>query len=122
MANRLLVVDDEPGIRLLLNEFLTLEGFRVDLAKNGKHAIRILEEHANKYECVLTDIHMPGVDGISLGKFIFHNFPELPVIAITGNVDMKVLSALVRPYFTSIVAKPFDLYDVLSTVHDICSH
>jgi two-component system response regulator (stage 0 sporulation protein F) len=122
MKNRLLVVDDEPGIRLLLNEFLTMEGFRVDLAKDGEQALRILEVNASKYECILTDIHMPGIDGISLGKFIFHNFPELPVIAITGDVDMKVLSALVRPYFTSIVAKPFDLYDVLSTVRDVCSY
>lgn len=120
MGNQLLVVDDEPGIRLLLHEFLSMEGFQVDMATNGKHAIRLLVENTENYSCILTDIHMPGMDGISLGKFVYHNFPDLPVIAITGEVDMKVLSALVRPYFTSIVAKPFDLYDVLSTVQDVC--
>ena len=64
MAQKILVVDDEPTVRDFLNDFFTEEGYRVIQASNGKQAI-LLAEIENP-EVILLDINMPGIDGIEV--------------------------------------------------------
>jgi len=59
-----MVVDDEAGIRNLLSDVLTAEGFKVTLAKNGKDSLKQMKNR--RFDLLITDINMPGLDGIDL--------------------------------------------------------
>jgi CheY-like chemotaxis protein len=60
----ILVVDDEPAVRGMLTEILDLDGYKVEVAKNGQVALEKLQEHS--YDVILTDVRMPGGDGSAL--------------------------------------------------------
>jgi two-component system, NtrC family, response regulator HydG len=78
----ILVVDDEPLIRHSLSELLTLSGYTVSSASNGKEALRLLKDYNT--DVIITDIKMPEMDGRQLLKQIKSLSPETPVILVTG--------------------------------------
>ena len=78
----ILVVDDEPLVRRSLSEFLTLEGYCVSTASNGREALEILKSYTA--DIVITDIKMPELTGIQLLQQIRLNYPDIAVIFITG--------------------------------------
>jgi DNA-binding NtrC family response regulator len=79
---RLLLVDDDPLIINSLSEFLRLEGYLVDSAPDGAHAIEMLA--ATRYNLVLTDVNMPRTNGLELLRTIRANYPDVVVLVITG--------------------------------------
>ncbi len=102
-----LVVDDEPDLREILREKLEWEGFKVIEAENGKQALE--KFNANKIDMVLSDIRMPGGDGITLLDAIRKiNFNSPPVILISGFSDINKEDALKRGA-QSLYAKPYNL-------------
>ena len=103
---RILVVDDEHSIRKVLQALLMREGHAVDLATNGAEAISRLGEES--YELVITDLRMPGVDGMELLGFCAQQLPGLPVIVITahGTVDTAVEALKLGAY--DYITKPFE--------------
>ena len=78
----ILVVDDEPLVRRSLSEFLTLEGYCVSTASNGREALELLKNYTA--DIVITDIKMPELTGIQLLQQIRLNYPDIAVIFITG--------------------------------------
>ena len=64
LLHRILVVDDEESMRVLLNEVLTIEGHSVTVAVSGEQAIDLLETHT--FDLIITDSHMPGVGGLAV--------------------------------------------------------
>ncbi|MDD4940343.1 MAG: sigma-54 dependent transcriptional regulator [Candidatus Omnitrophica bacterium] len=78
----ILVVDDEPLVRRSLSEFLTLEGYAVSSASNGREAINMLKDYIA--DIVITDIKMPEMDGLALLREIKKSFASTAVIFITG--------------------------------------
>jgi len=103
---RILVVDDELSIRKVLQAMLSREGHEVDLASNGAEAISALGERS--FELVVTDLKMPGVDGLELLGFCAQHLPGLPVIVITahGTVDTAVEALKLGAY--DYITKPFE--------------
>ncbi|MBW2742272.1 MAG: response regulator [Deltaproteobacteria bacterium] len=85
---KILLIDDEAGIRKLLSISLRGEGYDVITAENGKRGIELFEQEAPSI--VLTDIKMPGTDGIGVLRRIKEINPETEVIVITGDGDMKL--------------------------------
>ena len=87
---RLLVVDDEEGVRSFLADALDLSGHDVDTAADGAEALRLVAKNA--YHVVLTDLKMPHVDGMSLLKTVREQHPEMEVVMLTahGDVDSAV--------------------------------
>ncbi len=79
---RILVVDDETPIREMLSETLRLEGYECVAAADGDQAIDALAEHA--FDVVVTDIHMPGKEGLQLIKEVRKQHPSLKIVAISG--------------------------------------
>jgi DNA-binding NtrC family response regulator len=79
---RLLLVDDDALIVNSLSEFLKLEGYRVDTAPDGAHAIELLATH--RYNLVITDVNMPRTNGLELLRSIKNQHPEVVVLVITG--------------------------------------
>src|SRR5262249_18382670 len=80
-------VDDEPMIRNILKIVVEAEGFRSEMAQNGKEAVERLQ--ANHYQMVLTDMRMPVMDGLCLLQHVKANYEDTPVIMITAVSDAK---------------------------------
>ncbi len=114
MKGKLLIVDDQFGIRILLNEIFQKEGYKTFQAANGQQALEIVRKHYP--ELVLLDMKIPGMDGIEILKRMKEIEPEIRVIIMTayGELDMiqeaKDLGALTH------FAKPFDIDDIREAV------
>ena len=104
---RILVIDDEPEVRLVLNEFLTGLGYTVTLADSGFAALAALEEAVPNV--VLLDVTMPEMDGVETLKRILSIQPALPVIMVTANADIGITSKLLALGAADYIPKPFDL-------------
>ncbi|MEW6116241.1 MAG: response regulator [Nitrospirota bacterium] len=104
-----LVVDDNPAIRELLNDFLKKEGFRVFGAPNGSSALEFMK--GRRCDVVITDYSMPEMDGVALIKKLRPLYPHLFIIGTSGFCDEKdFLSAGANVF----LPKPFRLHDLLS--------
>jgi signal transduction histidine kinase len=107
MENKLLLVDDEKDIREVLALPLSDLGYQIFEAENGKAALRIFKE--NQPPIVLTDIKMPGMDGIELLQKIKHENPETEVIMITGHGDMELAIRSLKCDATDFITKPINV-------------
>jgi DNA-binding NtrC family response regulator len=106
MRKHILIVDDEPSIRKVLGAHLRRDGYDVTAAASGVEAIEILQEEGA--DLVITDLRMPGMDGLELLRWVKQSYPGLPVIMLTahGTVDSAV-EALKRGA-QDFLTKPFD--------------
>jgi DNA-binding NtrC family response regulator len=97
-------VDDEPLVRRSLGEMLTLSGYTVSTAANGKEALELLKDY--NADIIITDIKMPEMDGVQLLKKVKHTYPQTPVILITsyGSIDNAV--AAMREGAYDYITKP----------------
>lgn len=114
MKGKILIVDDQFGIRILLNEVLQKEGYNTYQAANGIQALEIVSKHSP--DLVLLDMKIPGMDGIEILKRMRVIDKEIRVIIMTayGELDMiqeaRDLGALTH------FAKPFDIDDIRQAV------
>lgn len=105
-CRRVLVVEDEELIRLILAEVLADEGFHVVEASTGDQAV-VLMDGEDKFHAVVTDIHMPGRrDGLAVGRFARRRHPGIPVIYCTGRPDALTEAGPLGPTDT-LVRKPY---------------
>lgn len=100
----ILVVDDEPLVRRSLSEFLTLEGYSVTSASNGREALNVLEGYTP--DIVITDIKMPEIDGIGLLKQIKKKYPGIAVVFITGYGSIESAVEAMKDGALDYITKP----------------
>ena len=113
-SKKILVVDDEKGIRLLLSKALESEGFQVSLAKDGQECIDQLM--VNRFDLVITDIRMPRLDGIETLKWMKQEGRKEKIIIITGTESDLDLSRADMPPVLEQLNKPFRVDSLLATV------
>jgi len=104
--SRILLVDDEAGIRKVLGIALADSGYAVTTAENGEEALRLFQEL--KPPIVLTDIKMPDMDGIELLQHIKAESPDTEVIMFTGHGDMDLAIKSLKYDATDFVTKPIN--------------
>jgi two-component system response regulator (stage 0 sporulation protein F) len=118
MNKRLLVVDDNQGVRFLLRELLTSEGYEVLDAANAQEAI--FHAANDDLSLVLLDIKMPGMTGLEALNHIKTLSPNLPVILISAYSEMNMLNKALKLHpQTLFISKPFDLDHVRKIVKNI---
>lgn len=109
-----LIVDDNAELAQNLGEVLELDGVRVRLAHSGEEAMRVLE--ADEFQGVVTDVRMPGCDGVALLRYVKHRKPQVPVVIITAYAHERTLEDAVRAGASTVLAKPLDIDRFRTTV------
>ena len=104
MTSDILLVDDEAGIRKVLGISLADLGYTVHAAEDAATALTIID--AVRPPITLTDIKMPGMDGIELLKAIKERYPETEVIMLTGHGDMDLAIESLKFRATDFITKP----------------
>lgn len=105
-SRRVLVVDDVAMNRRLLATLLELDGHEAVPAASGPEALALLE--ASRFDLVLMDLHMPGMDGIAALGAIRARHPRLPVLAVTGDLSPAAESACRAAGFDGVLSKPLE--------------
>lgn len=113
-AARILLVDDEEGLRITLAANLELEGFEVVEATDGRHAVELLE--TGTFDLVLSDIRMPRMTGIELFGEVRRRQPNLPVVLMTAFTDEVELERAYRAGVFAVLPKPFGVDHAIQTV------
>ena len=104
MEKRLLLIDDERPILEVLGISLAAEGYEIITAESGYLGLEIFERE--KLKLVVTDIKMPGTDGIEVLKRVKTLDPEAKVVVITGHGDMESVTAVLREGASDFITKP----------------
>ncbi len=102
--HHILVVDDEPLVRRSLSEFLTLQGYSVSSAENGKEAMSLLNDYVA--DIIIADIKMPEIGGMALLKHIKASHPETPVILITSYASIESAVEAIKEGAYDYITKP----------------
>ena len=121
---KILIIDDERGIRNALREILADEGHNVDVAENGKQGLQMASQLA--YDLIYSDIKMPEMDGIEVlsaikntGEYANQNTPiasaETPIVMITGHGDVETAVQALKLGAYDFLQKPLDLNRILIT-------
>ncbi len=113
-CRRVLVVEDEEGIRCLLDTALTANGYSVELFPDAEAALAATRPA--DFDVAVVDIRMPGMDGLELSRTLRAADADLPVIIITAHADMDSAREAIRLGAYDYIAKPFDVDEVLLSV------
>jgi DNA-binding NtrC family response regulator len=104
-----LVADDEPDIRDLLAAYFSGRGHAVSTARDGRAALAALERAPGQYGLVVTDLHMPGADGLAVLKAAKSASPSCFVVIITGYASLDSALQAVRLGAYDYLTKPFTM-------------
>jgi len=115
-GEKLLIVDDEKNMRVLLKDFFEEEGYQVQMAEDGPEALEKIDE---TFAIVISDNRMPLMEGMDLLKNLKQQFPEMPVIIITAYSTPKLAVEAYKLGAASYVTKPFNPEELLQKVKEI---
>lgn len=113
---KILIIDDERGIRNTLTEILEYEKFSVTSCEDGDAGLK--EALANEYDVVLCDIKMPKKDGLEILELLQLKKPDLPVVMITGHGTVETAVEALKKGAYDFIEKPLDLNRLLVTVRN----
>jgi len=122
MKGRVLVIDDEPEIRRNLTIGLAQEDYEVTACPDGISAVHELERCRATgvgFDYLVTDIFMPDIDGMKILKVIKSQFPELPVVVITGFGDDVLKFSALSEHNTAYLDKPFEIPDLVAAMEQL---
>lgn len=109
-----LIIDDNVAMAENLQEILEDEGVRVDLATDGYEAMRKLDEAS--YDLVITDVRMPGMNGIEVLKAVNERWPRLPVLVMTAYSADTLMEEAYTEGALDVLPKPVDIEQVIGLV------
>ena len=114
--HRILVVDDEDNLRDVLVEVLKRDGHEVDSATDGAEGLRLAEER--RYDLVVTDLRMPGLEGPALYQALRQRYPDNPprIIFMSANTGIEEYARFLSEAGEPALEKPFNLADMRQVV------
>jgi CheY-like chemotaxis protein len=119
---KILVVEDQPEIRSLIRRILLLEGYLIEEATSGKHALELAVAPDSGFDLVLTDVSMPEMTGLEFGQRLASLHPTLPVLYMSGHTDWMPRTMQISEDGTGtrqiflVLEKPFTIAQLLSKV------
>jgi two-component system cell cycle sensor histidine kinase/response regulator CckA len=106
-SKAILVVDDDDAVRRMVVRTLELGGFRVLSAPDGQAALRIADSHGGLFNLVVTDMHMPGMDGSQLGRLLLERDPGLKLLYLSGDASDELEESGLLSRDSAFLHKPF---------------
>ena len=116
----ILAVDDEPNMRRLLEISLRQAGYKPLLANDGKAALEIIQAH--HVDLVVSDFHMPGMNGLELLKAIRQQSDTLPFIMVTAQGEIKTAVEAMKLGASDYILRPFDLETLEIAIAKVLTH
>jgi CheY-like chemotaxis protein len=121
LSAKVLIVDDDPGIRMLLSKFLQREGFETIMAQNGLEGV----ETAKKLQpdLIIMDVVMPQMDGLTAARLIkfYKPLSDVPIIFLTAKDADKEIELAQEVRAEVYITKPFDVHQVIDVVRETLS-
>ena len=111
---RILVVDDEPRLCHLIEELLKLEGYWVDVCFSNMEVLQMIKK--NKYQMLIADFKMPGIDGLELIKKARELNPEIRTIMITGSETVETAVQSLKHEIDDDIKKPFSIVELKKVI------
>ncbi len=116
---KILYVDDEEALRILVKSQLTLEGFDMETADDGDTALEMLKN--NKYDLILLDIRMPRVDGVEVLKNLKQSGSQTRIIMLTAVTELSSAIDSLKLGANDYITKPYDIEDLLGCISRVLS-
>ena len=117
-GQRILVVEDEEGVRGFLSRALSENGYVAIEAKNAKEALDIFEEEKGSFDLIFCDVVLPDKSGLQLASQLLSGKPGLPILLSSGYVDEKSQWPLIRKRGFRFLQKPYSLVNLLQTIKE----
>ena len=118
--SRVMVVDDDAETLALLREVVAKEGYEVETAEDAETALRRLDEWLP--ELLITDIHMPGMDGLALLAAVREKEPDIPVVLLTAFGSLKTAVDAIKAGAFDYLSKPFIVDDIRLVIRRALEH
>jgi two-component system cell cycle response regulator CpdR len=116
--SRVLIVDDEESMRMLVARAIAMDGHQTETAQDGAEALEILTREQGRFDLLLTDIQMPIMDGIALALATARDFPRLTILLMTGFADQRERAYGLNAIAHDVISKPFSVADIRTAVAD----
>jgi two-component system cell cycle sensor histidine kinase/response regulator CckA len=113
----ILLVDDEPSIRMIASEILLRQGYQVLVAASGQEALQICRDHPGTIQLLLTDLIMPGMSGLDLVTQAITVRPQMRVVYISESYLLK--QAFAHEPDLAFIDKPFSAEDLIKKVAEV---
>jgi two-component system, cell cycle response regulator CpdR len=113
---RILLAEDEEAVRAFVKRALEQDGHAVQEAEDGGIALDLLQSEIGGFDLLLSDIRMPVMDGIALALSAARDFPDMPIILMTGYADQRERAANLQALIEDVISKPFALADLRTLV------
>ena len=120
LTKKILIVDDNPNMSVLLSDILEIFDFKGSHASDGNEALDKLRD--TKFDLVFTDLRMPNMDGYDLLKAIKSEHPGLPVVVVTGYSVAEAQDAMLSAKADGFLNKPFKVNEIQSLLTKLLGH
>jgi two-component system cell cycle response regulator CpdR len=114
---RIVIAEDEEGLRGFVARALALDGHEVTAAADGAEALDVIARHAGRFDLLLADVRMPVMDGIALALAAARDYPELTILLMTGYADQRERAHGLDALIHDVISKPFTLSEIRSAVN-----
>jgi two-component system cell cycle response regulator CpdR len=116
---RILLADDDQATRDLVKRALEADGHGVDLTQDGTEALERLTASAGAVDVLVSDVHMPGLDGIDLARRVIEIAPSVKLLLMSGFSDeLERAQALKSPHL-GVILKPFTLDQIRAAIRTL---
>ena len=113
----ILVVDDDRLILEAVKRILEREGIVAHCVASGEEALEKMKERT--FSLMITDLNMPGLDGLELARKGLEIAPQMPIIMDTGGISPKIIRLAKEIGITKVLGKPFLVKELLDTIRDV---
>jgi len=111
---QILIVEDDEAMREFLCQAISRSGYYVEAVQDGTEALRRVEE--SHFDLLLTDIRMPGLDGLELARLVRRRYPNLSVLLVTAYVQDALGATDLDGAGVDVLSKPFNLSELIDRV------